>query len=60
MARQDPCDTERRVSAGIDPRNPGPLYFRESTTLEVAHPIGRHRSLLDKLVHIAFIALPFM
>ena len=45
---QDARDTERRVSADINSRDPGSLCFREPATLEMANSIGRHCALLDK------------
>jgi hypothetical protein len=48
IQRQDQRNTERHVGADIDPSDPGPLYFRAPTTLEMANSIGRYRSLLDK------------
>jgi hypothetical protein len=45
--REDQRDTEPHVSPNIDPRDPGSLYIREPP-MEMANPIGRHCSLLDK------------
>lgn len=48
IQRQDQCNTEPHVSTNIDSSDPGPLYIRGPTTLEMANSIGRDCSLLDK------------